>query len=220
MGCARPKTKAQPSFTNARPAKLSRPRSNGPLGSAPPPQGKHELRITVTIHAGSATIEDGGKGRAVPATDLEISATVVFYKLTERPSLKLRSTTCSAEPGGAAMPAARGQSGGSPGAGPGAVRTGLTAAVQRAACHQSGRRPAGPAADGARAAVHPPAVCPNALRPAALPIWLSKVTMQVSDMWPDPVPAPGGLGALFKPVFHVWGNFVEVRPRAVPHSGA
>jgi hypothetical protein len=44
--------------------------------------------------------------------------------------------------------------------------------------------------------------------------------MQVSDMWPDPVPAPGGLGALFKPVFHVWGNFVEVRPRAVPHSGA
>ncbi|GBF90010.1 hypothetical protein Rsub_02716 [Raphidocelis subcapitata] len=96
--------------------------------------GKHELKITVTIHAGSATIEDGPKGRAVPATDVEISSTVVFYKLTERPSLRIKSTTCGAEPG---------------------------------------------------------------------------VTMHVSDMWPEPVPAPGGLGALFKPVFHVWGNFIE-----------
>lgn len=36
------------------------------------------------------------------------------------------------------------------------------------------------------------------------------VIMEASNMWPDPVAAPGGLGALFKPVYHVWGSFQVV----------
>jgi hypothetical protein len=31
--------------------------------------------------------------------------------------------------------------------------------------------------------------------------------MVAHNMWPEPVAAPGGLGALFKPVYHVWGTF-------------
>ncbi|KIZ06640.1 hypothetical protein MNEG_1308 [Monoraphidium neglectum] len=38
-------------------------------------------------------------------------------------------------------------------------------------------------------------------------------------MWPDPTQAPGGLGALVKPVYHVWGKFQTASGAADPGAG-